>query len=186
MVKNITKAAVNSDFHLILGGARSGKSQYAERCAQTHEEHSSHSVIYIATAQANDHEMHQRIEQHQQQRPKHWLTIEEPIGLAQALEQAQKEFPSCLILVDCLTLWLSNCLLRSDDLWQREKQALLDCLTTFSSPLLMVSNEVGYGIVPLGEISRKFVDESGRLHQLLAARAQRVSLVVAGIPVTVK
>lgn len=176
----------NQTFHFILGGARSGKSQYAEQCAQTYEEHSSNSVIYIATAQAYDNEMQARIEHHKRQRPQHWHTIEQPLKLAQALVNAQSEHPDSLILVDCLTLWVSNCLLHPDDIWPQERQALLDCIPHLKSPLIMVSNEVGWGIVPLGEISRKFVDESGRLHQQLAALAQQVSMVVAGIPVAVK
>lgn len=181
-----TKTADNRAFHLILGGARSGKSQHAEHCAQAYEHNSKESVAYIATAQAHDKEMDVRIERHQQQRPNHWQTVEEPFKLAHVITQVQAEFPNRLILVDCLTLWVSNCLLQSDDTWQNEKQALLDCIPLLQSPIIMVSNEVGWGIVPLGELSRKFVDESGRLHQQLASLATAVSLVVAGIPMTVK
>ncbi len=186
MVINSTTVADNCAFHLILGGARSGKSQYAEQCAQTFEQISRKEIVYIATAQAHDQEMEARIEHHQQQRPDHWRTVEAPFNLAEAIMQTQAELPNSLVLVDCLTLWVSNCLLQADDVWKQEKQALLGCIPLLKSPLIMVSNEVGWGIVPMGELSRKFVDESGRLHQQLASLATTVSLVVAGIPMTVK
>ena len=186
MVINSTKMADNRAFHLILGGARSGKSHYAEQCAQEYEQLNTQTVVYIATAQAHDSEMQSRIEHHQQQRPSHWHTLEEPTTLAQTIMQSQAVFPTSPILIDCLTLWVTNCLLQKEDVWQREKQALLDCLSLVQSPLIMVSNEVGWGGVPMGELSRQFVDESGRLHQQLANMATQVSLVVAGIPLTVK
>lgn len=186
MVTTNTTTTATRAIHLILGGARSGKSQYGEQCAQAYEQSSKKPVVYLATAQAHDLEMEERIKHHQHQRPSHWLTIEEPFKLAQAITQAQQEFPGSLVLVDCLTLWVSNCLLQAEATWQAEKQALLASLSTLQSPLIMVSNEVGWGIVPMGELSRKFVDESGRLHQQLASLASKVSLVVAGIPMTVK
>src|SRR5690554_7148942 len=92
----------------------------------------------------------------------------------------QNEAPDSIILIDCLTLWVSNCLLHSEESWQQEKSALFNALEQINNPIIMVSNEVGWGIVPMGELSRRFVDESGRLHQELARVAQRVSLVVAG------
>lgn len=180
------KTADNHAIHLILGGARSGKSQYAEQCAQTEEHSSKEKVFYIATAQPQDQEMSERIAHHQQQRPRHWHTIEAPLHLAQVMIEVQTEFPGSVILIDCLTLWVTNCLLQSESTWQHEKQALLDCLMQSQSPIIMVSNEVGWGIVPLGELNRRFVDESGRLHQQIAKQANRVSLVVAGIPLQVK
>lgn len=169
---------------LILGGARSGKSRYAEQQACD----SRASVAYIATAQALDSEMDQRIEHHRDRRPAHWLTIEQPLQLAAAIEQAPAD---ALILVDCLTLWVTNCLLHEDpQCWPAERQALLDTLAKMqadgSRTVLLVSNEVGYGIVPMGDLSRRFVDESGWLHQSIAQMADGVTLVVAGIPMRVK
>lgn len=167
---------------LILGGARSGKSRYAEQQLLQ----AGTDVIYIATAQALDGEMQQRIERHQQQRPAHWHTIEQPIALAEAIEHAALRAPKAAILVDCLTLWVTNCLLAEQDCWARQKEALLKLLPQITQPLWLVSNEVGHGIVPMGELSRRFVDESGWLHQAIAAQADGVTLMVAGIPMFVK
>ncbi|MCW8834392.1 MAG: bifunctional adenosylcobinamide kinase/adenosylcobinamide-phosphate guanylyltransferase [Colwellia sp.] len=187
--------------HLIIGGARSGKSSLAEHYAK-----SSHlPVTYIATAQALDEEMQQRIMQHQAERPEHWQLIESPLGLAQAMSKACKTQSAC-ILVDCLTLWLSNCLCqpntshdkRSDcnlTYWQQEKQQLLTLLENIKRQeavqqqnieIILVSNEVGHGIVPMGELSRQFVDQAGWLHQAIANIADKVEFVMAGLPLTLK
>lgn len=183
----ITSMAALPDIHFILGAARSGKSRYAEQQAQLAEERSGLPVVYIATAQARDTEMDQRIRHHRDQRPVHWLTLEEPVQLAACLQQAQTQYPGSPLLVDCLTLWVTNCLLHDDsECWKRERQTFLNLLPQLQQPLLLVSNEVGWGIVPMGELSRRFVDESGRLHQAIAAQAQAVTLVVAGIPMAVK
>lgn len=177
------KTADKSAIHLILGAARSGKSRYGESlAAQTGAP-----VCYLASAQALDDEMRQRIARHRQQRPAHWHTIEEPLHLAQALARLSIEQPKALVLVDCLTLWVSNCLLHDNpNLWPQEREAFLTQLRQSQQPVLLISNEVGAGIVPMGELSRRFVDETGWLHQDLAAMAERVSLVVAGIPLTIK
>lgn len=159
---------------LILGGARSGKSALAEKLALE----SGQEVIYIATATADDQEMAERITYHQQQRPDHWQLIEEPIYLAAALEQHAAE--NRTILVDCLTLWLSN-LLFAEQL-EKQKEALLQQLPHLPGRIIMVSNEVGLGIVPMGELSRRFQNEAGRLHQTLAQQCERVILTVAGLP----
>ena len=166
---------------LILGGARSGKSRLAERLASE----SALSVRYIATAQALDGEMQARIEHHQQSRPAHWQVIEEPLALATVLrEQASAEH--CL-LVDCLTLWLSNLLLLDDDeRLQREIQALLDVLEQLPGRVILVSNETGLGVVPMGELTRRYVDQAGWLHQALAQRCARVVFCVAGLPMVLK
>ncbi len=159
---------------LILGGARSGKSVLAENLALE----SGLEVIYIATATALDQEMAKRVEHHQQRRPDDWKLIEEPIYLAATLEQyAAKDR---VILVDCLTLWLSN-LLHAEQL-KIQREALLQLLPHLPGRLIMVSNEVGMGIVPMGELSRRFQDEAGRLHQMLAQQCERVILTVAGLP----
>lgn len=166
---------------LILGGARSGKSKLAEQRAKD----SALPVLYVATAQALDDEMQQRIYHHQQTRPQTWQLVEEPIHLADVLlchNQAQT-----IILVDCLTLWLSNLLLtENDDLFQTQIQGFLHVLPQLESQLILVSNETGLGVVPMGQLSRKFVDESGWLHQKLAQLADRVTFCVAGLPMTLK
>ena len=159
---------------LILGGARSGKSAYAERQALA----TGKTPVYIATGWADDPEMAQRIERHQLQRGDRWLLVEEPLHLAQALLAVDGE--NRAVVVDCLTLWLSNCLHMGD--WQSAKTRLLRILPQLAADIYIVSNEVGSGIVPLGELPRLFVDESGWLHQSLAQVCDKVSLVVAGLP----
>ena len=166
---------------LILGGARSGKSRLAEQSALS----SALPVTYIATAQAWDDEMQARIGHHQTQRPAEWLLIEEPLHLAERLQRIDQA--GQMILVDCLTLWLTNLLLLEDP--QRlsaERDALLECLADLPGEIVFVSNETGMGVVPLGELTRRYVDEAGWLHQALAERCQRVVLTVAGLPLTLK
>lgn len=166
---------------LILGGARSGKSALAERIAID----SGLEVVYIATAQARDDEMRERIDHHRARRPTQWGCVEAPTGLADALRRLAGA-ERCL-LVDCLTLWLSNVLHATDpQCFARERQALLDVLPTLPGQVLMVSNEVGLGVVPMGEISRRFVDEAGRLHQAIARQCERVCFVAAGLPLVLK
>ena len=167
---------------LILGGARSGKSQYAEICATD----SGMNVLYVATALALDAEMQQRIQHHQQQRPDHWRLIEEPINLVSVLKD-NASATSC-ILVDCLTLWLSNQLCSEEHkaLLQNNIDDLVNTLPELPGKIIFVSNEVSMGIIPMGEINRQFVDEAGRLHQRLAAICDKVTLMVAGIPSHIK
>lgn len=167
---------------LILGGARSGKSRYAEQLARQSQK----TVIYIATAEAQDSEMQTRIAHHQASRPAEWLTLEEPLALATTLETYAQ--PECLLLVDCLSLWLSN-LLSLEDQEQRlnyELQALYSLLPRLQGELLLVSNETGLGIVPMGELTRRYVDEAGRMHQYLATQMQRVIFMIAGLPQILK
>ncbi|MCP8899074.1 bifunctional adenosylcobinamide kinase/adenosylcobinamide-phosphate guanylyltransferase [Gilvimarinus xylanilyticus] len=172
---------------LILGGARSGKSRIAQQKAEAWREQTGGQLLYLATGEAGDAEMRARIQAHRQERGAAWKTLEEPIRLAQTLtENAASD--TC-ILVDCLTLWISNCL--HHGLWERERGAFLECVDAvqrqaISPPWIFVSNEVGSGVVPLGELSREFVDASGWLHQALAARMDSVTLVVAGLPLSLK
>lgn len=162
---------------LILGGARSGKSRHAETLAQQ----SGREVVYIATATAHDAEMHARIAHHRASRPAHWQTIEEPLALATTLQQHAA--PGRLLLVDCLTLWLTNLLCHEDpNRLPTETQALLACLPELPGDLLLVSNEVGLGIIPLGELTRRYVDHAGQLHQQLAAQLETVVFMMAGLP----
>jgi len=165
---------------LILGGARSGKSALAQQRASE----SGLKVIYIATAQVLDQEMAERIALHRQARPAGWRLVEEPLALAQAL-QAHAAADRCL-LVDCLTLWLNNLLAQSEDRLLLEKQALLETLPALSGTIILVSNEVGQGIVPVNPLARRFRDEAGWLHQALAQCCERVTLTVAGLPLSLK
>ncbi|MCX5467150.1 bifunctional adenosylcobinamide kinase/adenosylcobinamide-phosphate guanylyltransferase [Acinetobacter nematophilus] len=166
---------------LILGGARSGKSKLAEQIAKE----TSLNVIYVATAQAWDEEMQLRIAHHQSQRPSEWQLIEETYYLADTLKKNDQE--GQLILVDCLTLWMSNLLIHDDENLQiQECQKLLQVLPKLQSQVILVSNETGLGVVPMGEITRKFVDESGRLHQQLGQLADRVVFCIAGFPMVLK
>ncbi len=171
---------MKSDIELILGGARSGKSSYAEQRALEAD----CEVVYLATAQAQcgDEEMHQRIAHHRHRRPAHWQTIEEPLHLAERLQELAHS--NRLILVDCMTLWLTNLLLGPG--LEPERNKLLDTLPTLPGRLLLVSNEVGWGIVPENALARLFRDEQGRLNQQLARLAQRVTLVAAGLPLSLK
>jgi len=166
---------------LILGGARSGKSRLAEQLSTQ----SGLDVIYIATSQALDGEMSQRVAIHRQRRPDSWGLIEEPLELARVLVE-QASTGRCL-LVDCLTLWLTNLLMLEDpERLALEREALLNCLAGLPGEIIFVSNETGMGVVPLGELTRRYVDEAGWLHQALAERCQRVVLTVAGLPLTLK
>lgn len=167
---------------LILGGVRSGKSRLAERLALA----SGRPVTYIATATAGDDaEMAARIGAHRVRRPADWTVIETPLALASTVREHARR--GGYLIVDCLTLWLTNLLLASDDqALDREQQALLDALDDLPGDLVMVGNETGMGIVPLGELTRRYCDAAGRLHQDIAARCDRVLLTVAGLPLALK
>jgi len=164
--------------HLVLGGTRSGKSGFAECSAA---DIAGDQVLYIATAENRDAETDVRIEQHRKSRNPEWTTHEASQGLAKALTV----HPECAcVLIDCLTLWLSRSL--ESDAWLEEKSSFLTALSGSERPVILVSNEVGGGIIPMGALTRQFVDEAGYLHQDIAKIAQKVSLVVAGFPVAVK
>lgn len=167
---------MQSAMTLILGGVRSGKSRLAEKLARS----SGRPVTYIATATAGDQEMQQRIAVHCAQRPATWQVVEEPLHLAATLQSSP---PGHCILVDCLTLWLTNLLLADDpDLFARERQALLSVLPTLRAGLIIVSNETNMGVTPMGALSRRFCDEVGWLHQDLAQISDTVILTIAGLP----
>jgi adenosylcobinamide kinase/adenosylcobinamide-phosphate guanylyltransferase len=165
---------------LILGGARSGKSRFA----QNHAEASGLPVTVIATAQSLDAEMAVRIARHQAERPLGWVTLEEPLHLAAALQHAA----ACdrCVLVDCLTLWLMNLLEAGEAVFAAERAALLATLPTLPGEILFVSNEVGLGVIPLGELSRRFVDEAGWLNQAIAQLADNMTFIAAGLPLALK
>jgi len=178
---------------LILGGARSGKSALAEQRAMA----GGRRVVYIATAEVRDDEMARRIAHHRARRPAGWGLREAPLQLAEVLREEARD-DTCL-LVDCLTLWLSNLLFAGAaarqaeagepvdcPLLARETQALETILPTLPGQVVLVSNEVGWGIVPMHPVSRCFADEQGRLNQRIAAVCDEVTLVAAGLPLTLK
>lgn len=168
-----------SGFTLVLGGARSGKSRYAEGLVRT----APGVPHYLATAQAWDDEMAERIAQHRADRKgQGWVTLEAPLDLAGALAGLPPGVP---VLVDCLTLWLTNHLLADSDL-AAEGARLAAAIAAHRGPVVAVASEVGLGIVPENALARRFRDAAGRLHQDLAAQAGRVVLVVAGLPLVVK
>ncbi len=174
-----------SNVHLILGGARSGKSAYAEKLAQE----SGLQVTYIATAQVYDAEFGARIQHHKDRRPADWALEEEPHYLAQSLRRLAT--PNQCLIVDCLTLWLAqwlcpDCNPPQDSNLQQQRDALLATLPTLPGTVILVSNEVGMGIVPLGEINRQFQDAQGRLNQGVASVANQVTFVAAGLPLKLK
>lgn len=168
---------------LILGGARSGKSALAIQRALASDKE----VTFIATATAGDAEMASRIERHKIDRPTHWSLIEEPIALADVL--LQHAAPQRCLLVDCLTLWMSNLMGDEDSTEMQltsQQKTLLDVLPKLSGHIIFVSNEIGFGITPMGQINRRFIDETGRLHQQLASLCDQVTLTVAGLPLSLK
>lgn len=167
-----------SHLTLVLGGARSGKSRHAEALIEALPAPWS----YIATAQAYDDEMRERIAGHRARRPDGWQTVDAPLELAEALAVQPAGRP---ILVDCLTLWLTNLILAERDT-AAACEALVTACERVSAPLVLVGNEVGLGIVPDNALARRFRDEAGRLHQALAARAASVVFMVAGLPMRVK
>lgn len=163
--------------HLVLGFARSGKSRFAE-----HQFVDFDAVHYIATAQAFDDEMRARITHHQQSRNAVWTTHEAPIFLAEQLAQLRGQ----RVMVDCLTVWLSNLLHHEQEAQLQALEVELNQHWQQSGELVLVSNEVGGGIIPMGELTRRYVDEHGRMNQRIAALAHRVDWVVAGIPTQLK
>jgi len=182
---------------LILGGQKSGKSRRAELLAQQWlAQAPQHQAVLIATAQPWDDEMRERIARHQQDRAARvpgMATIEEPLQLAQAITQHSRG--NTLVVVDCLTLWLTNLLMPAENLKEKEPAAqdwhgrvamLLGAIRAAGGPVILVGNEIGLGVIPLGRETRAFVDALGRLNQDVAGACQRVTLMAAGLPLTLK
>ena len=168
---------------LVLGGARSGKSRHAEAMALGHADRLGLQPVYIATAEAGDGEMAARIAEHRTRRGNRWRNEEAPLALADAIAAcAAGDQP---VLIDCLTLWLSNVMLADFDI-AAETTGLLDSLDGALAPVVCVANEVGLGIVPDNVLGRAFRDHAGRLNQQVAERAERVDFVAAGLPITLK
>lgn len=178
--------------HFVLGGARSGKTKVALSLAMQWAQRDQLDVTYVATAEALDDEMRVRIARHRAERPQHWKTLEAPLQLASTLSRIP---PPAVIVIDCMTLWLTNAMLRDFDdahprasfmTWDREREDFFRLLNEYSGVIVMVSNEVGSGVVPASALSRRFQDEQGWLNQRLAQLCDRVTLVVAGIEMPLK
>lgn len=167
-----------ADLTLIIGGAASGKSDFAEglvmACGKPR--------IYLATAQAHDGEMAAKISRHQKTRRGQWRTIEAPLDLSPALASANA---NDVVLLDCATLWLTNQMMAETDL-EAAQDALLKALATCKAPVVVVTNEVGAGIVPENKLARRFREAQGRLNQRLAAQADLAVMVIAGLPMVLK
>ena len=163
---------------LVLGGARSGKSRHAEALIEALPP----PWTYVATAQAWDDEMAQRIAEHRARRSGGWITLDAALDLPEAVRGLPAGQP---VLVDCLTLWLTNLMLAERDT-AAAGAALIEACARASGPVVLVSTEVGLGIVPDNALARRFRDEAGRLHQAIAARAGRVVFMVAGLPMQMK
>ena len=164
---------------LVLGGARSGKSRYAQRLA----EDSGRALVFLATATVWDGEMRDRVAAHRRDRDARWRTVEEPLALAEALMRYAE--PDAVVLVDCLTLWLTNLMLGGHAVGEAVDR-LADAIAECRGATILVSNEVGAGVVPDNPLGRAFRDEQGRLNQAMAARCDAAVLVVAGLPVLLK
>ena len=176
---------ISRDLTFVLGGARSGKSLHAEQLANA----SALPVTYVATARIGDDEFAARVARHRERRPAHWALLEAPLDLPQAI--ASSDQPGHCILIDCLTLWLANLLCPADG-----SPPLADFLDRFAAleaalreargKIIVVSNEIGLGVVPLGAATRLYVDELGRLNQRVAAISTQATMMVAGLPLSLK
>ena len=186
------QASVPHHHHLVIGGQRSGKSRQAERLARGWlAQAPGREVVVLATALASDEEMRERIERHQRDRPADFRTAEEPRELARALRQGSA--PDRLVVVDCLTLWLTNVLMPAPHAggqqpgprpWEALRADLVETLRAVPGPVVMVSNEIGWGVIPMGAQVRHFVDELGRLNQDVAQCCGQITLMAAGQPWT--
>lgn len=167
---------------LVLGGIRSGKSSLAERLVSEQAD----PVVYVATATAGDGEMSERIRRHQRRRPASWGLVEEPVELGNLLNRQATLSPPPCVLIDCMSLWVSNLLHAGDTVFVREKENFLAALAAYPGSVVIVSNEVGLGIIGMDPLTRRFADELGWLNQALAKHCDRVMLSVAGIAQTLK
>jgi adenosylcobinamide kinase/adenosylcobinamide-phosphate guanylyltransferase len=167
---------------LVLGGVRSGKSRFAQECANRFSR-----VLFVATAKASDTEMLDKIRRHQQERPNHWQTLEEPLELARVLAEQAAKFD--VLLMDCLTMFVANLLEAADTdpaSLELRTRRFLEVLRTAPASVVLVSNEVGSGVVPPYPAGRRFRDALGELNQRVAAIADNVVLIVAGLPLALK
>jgi adenosylcobinamide kinase/adenosylcobinamide-phosphate guanylyltransferase len=167
---------------LVIGGIRSGKTSLAESLATE----SGRAVIYLATASAGDEEMARRIKRHQDSRPRSWGLSEAPVELAAELNRLAKEAKPPQLLIDCMSLWVSNLLFAGDAVFAKERAAFLKALKAYPGPVVVVSNEVGLGTIGMDPLTRRFCDELGWLNQALGQTCDRVLMSVAGLPLTLK
>ena len=174
MSSNFSEATPLPRLTLVLGGARSGKSRHAERLIEA----SGLEPVYVATAEALDGEMRQRIDEHKARRGERWRTIEEPLALAEALHSVNAEGRA--LLVDCLTLWLTNLMVHERDI-EAAVDGLIASLGDRQGSVVFVSNEVGLGVMPTNAMARRFIDHAGMLHQRIAECADRVLFITAGL-----
>jgi len=168
---------------LVTGGIRSGKTGMAEQRARA----AVSDVVYLATATAGDDEMAHRIERHQTQRPADWGLVEAPIRLGRVLRDfRERPGPAPLLLIDCMSLWLSNLLFAGESVFRQQRSEFLDELALYSGELIVVTNEVGLGIIGMDPLTRRFADELGWLNQALAQQCDEVVMSVAGLPLVLK
>lgn len=167
---------------LVLGGIRSGKTALAEQLAKDSEA----AVVYVATATVGDEEMAQRVQRHVASRPSQWGLAETPLQLGETLESAAGKSAPPFLLVDCMSLWVSNLLFAGEETFDRERSAFLKALARYPGSLAIVSNEVGLGTIGMDPLTRRFCDELGWLNQALAATCDRVVMSVAGLPLWLK
>lgn len=166
--------------HLVIGGARSGKSRFAQSMAETHGKN----ICLIVTAEILDEEMAERVARHRAERPPHWKVIEAPRNLPEAI--VDNAVTGNFVLVDCLTLWLSNILCMTPEALETRVGDLCSAILQSRGQLVLVTNEVGWSIVPENSLARRFRDEQGRLNQRIAKLADKVTLVAAGLPLLLK
>ena len=167
--------------HLVLGGVRSGKSAFAQEQVAL----SGKPVSYVATSQVWDDDMAERVRLHKANRPSDWQIIEEPLALAKVLDSLNS--PEQAVIVECLTLWMTNLLCLEDEArLEEEKRALVSAVEAFEGDLVLVSSEVGLGIMPMNALARRFGDEAGVMNQMLAKLTDRVTFVAAGLPLPLK
>ncbi|MEX2475761.1 bifunctional adenosylcobinamide kinase/adenosylcobinamide-phosphate guanylyltransferase [Marinobacter sp.] len=167
---------------LVMGGIRSGKTALAEQLASE----SDSAVVYVATARVGDEEMAQRVKRHVDSRPSHWGLVEAPLRLASVLESHGDEASPPFLLIDCMSLWVSNLLFAGEEAFDREREAFLAALRNYPGSAAIVSNEVGLGTIGMDPLTRRFCDELGWLNQALAASCDRVVMTVAGLPLWLK
>ena len=171
--------------HLVIGGVRSGKSAHGQMLAQNLADAEAREVVYLATAQALDKGMQERIEKHQNSRPEHWLLVEESFDLASVLLAPENQ--NKVILIECMTLWLTNLICLEDELaFDQHKSAFIGAIHATKAKLVCITSEVGAGIMPMNSMARRFGDEAGLLNQELARLSEQVELVCAGLPLKLK
>lgn len=173
------RAAMTSHSLLVLGGARSGKSRYAQSRAEAQDGE----LVFVATAQAFDGEMAERVARHRADRGERWRTIEAPLALADVVRR--EAAPGRVLLIDCLTLWASNLMFAECDI-EADTEALTDAIATATGPVILVTNEVGLGIVPDNALARRFRDVAGRINQAVAASVSEAVFIAAGLPLRLK